>query len=182
MLFCSRTLYIQSKDVSLLSKWKAHHQAVPLTIQIAHSTEHSKRFPVFVQGFCVLSKWRVGAWLGGVQQRSSPPPSLLLWRQASSVVPGHWPLHPTGTESSHSTALNRFCMVFEFYFKHHFYRAYFCQPWVFSFLYATLNRFYHTKKTLLTFLGMQDMKVIYNLIHIDMQSVANLSFAILCRH
>lgn len=59
-------------------------------------------FPV--QGFCVLSKWGAGAWLGGVQQRSPPPPALLIWCQAPSTVSGCWPLLPPGMLDSSSTA------------------------------------------------------------------------------
>lgn len=75
------------------------------SILIEHRNRCTVFVVVFVQGFCVLSKWRVGAWLGGVQQWSPPPPSLLLWCQASSAVPGHWPLHSPGTVYVHSTVL-----------------------------------------------------------------------------
>lgn len=86
--------------------YSTHSSSNPKSIQIEHRNRCTVFVFVFVQGFCVLSKWRVGAWLGGVQQRSPPPPSLFLWCQASSAVPGHWPLHPPGTVYSHSSIFN----------------------------------------------------------------------------
>lgn len=70
---------------------------------------------ICLQGFCVLSKWGVGAWMGGVQQWPPPPPTLLLRCQASSAVPGCWSLLSPGTlDSSFTTTQCDFQVICHF--------------------------------------------------------------------
>lgn len=101
--FCGNW-YVMSIKKLVLFCYSTHSSSNPKSIQMDHRNRCTVF--VFVQGFCVLSKWRAGAWLGGVQQWSPPPPSLFLWCQASSAVPGHWPLHPPGTVYSQSSIFN----------------------------------------------------------------------------